>query len=99
MTNAISKIGKAAPPTHQPTLMDQLWLKLDGAYERWRRYRAHTPEELAAAPNEIKLDLMQGRVEGLVAAIVIMSAPLDKEAVQKECLRRYKERHPKKTAK
>lgn len=98
MTHAdqTAKLAAAEPaPTRTLTLIEQLWQKLDGAYARWRKYRAHTTEELADAPNEIKLDLMQGRVEGLVAALTIMSAGvLDKEGVQKECLRRWKSRQP-----
>jgi hypothetical protein len=75
-----------------PTLVEQLWLKLDGAYARWRRYRQHARngEEL---PAEINLDFMHGRVVGLVQAIAIMSrGVLDENGVKAECLRRWKDR-------
>lgn len=88
--NTRSLMGTEAEPEPKAalTLMDQLWLKLDGAYARWRRYRVHGME----LPDGISLDYMHGRVVGLVQAIAIMSrGVLDENGVKAECLRRWRD--------
>lgn len=91
--NALEELNEPGP--RQPTLYEQLWQKLDGAYARWRRYR-DTPHKVSGA-TPVKLDYMHGRVMGLLQAVAIMSqGAMDEEAVRRETVKRWRERQPKK---
>lgn len=86
-------------PTKAPTLYEQLWFKLDGAYQRYRDIKRRNERATAVEPHDASGESWaRGRAVGLVQAISIMSqGVLDEEEVQAMCVKRWRARQPKRS--